>query len=80
MDRRHGKRPVPPQTSEEKSKGRVGAASADMTAMVAALTQAMGSDEQHGFSQSSAPASAQSAVVKEAAQDQGTYIFDYNSN
>lgn len=75
MDRRHGKRPLPPQTSEEKSKGRddFGAAAAatswsespDMTAMVTVLTQVMRSDEQLSFPQSSAPSSAQSAVKQD---------------
>ena len=91
MDRRHGKRPLPPETSEEKSKGRddFGAATAtswpefaDMAAMVTAFTQVKGSDEQLGFPQSS-PSSTKSAVKQDpdppqpAVQDQGTYLYTY---
>ncbi|KAG8498363.1 hypothetical protein CXB51_007194 [Gossypium anomalum] len=79
VDRRHGKRPFPSETSEEKSKGRdefAAAAtswteSADMTAMVTALTQVMGSDEQLSFQQSPTPSSVQSEAKNEpAVQDQ----------
>ncbi|MBA0856525.1 hypothetical protein Goshw_029896, partial [Gossypium schwendimanii] len=75
----HGKRPLPSETSEEKSKGpdEFAAAatswteSADMTAMVTALTQVMGSDEQLSFQQSKTPSSVQSEVKNEpAVQDQ----------
>ncbi|WRX14662.1 AP2/ERF domain - like 10 [Theobroma cacao] len=80
VDRRHGKRPLPSETSEEKDKGRddfTAAAenyaatswpeAADMTAMVTALTHVMGtggSDEQLSFTPSSVPLS-QSAVKEE---------------
>lgn len=80
MDRRHGKRPLPSETSEEKDKGRddfTAAAenyaatswpeAADMTAMVTALTHVMGtggSDEQLSFTPSTVPLS-QSAVKEE---------------
>lgn len=86
MDRRHGKRPLPSETSEEKSKGRDEFAAAatswteaaDMTAMVTALTQVMGSDEQLSFQQSPKPSSVQSEVKNEpAVQDQGIYIHIY---
>ncbi|KAG8500601.1 hypothetical protein CXB51_004155 [Gossypium anomalum] len=65
--RRHGKRPLPPETSAEKRQGpdEFGTASwpesADTSAIVTALTQVIGSDDQQliGFPQSSAPSSAQ---------------------
>lgn len=73
MDRRYGKRPLPSETSEEKSKARDDGTtwpeSPDMTAVVRALTQVS------SISQSSVP-STQSAAVKQdhpqqaAVQDQ----------
>ncbi|MBA0698023.1 hypothetical protein Goari_021535 [Gossypium aridum] len=65
--RRHGKRPLPPETSAEKRQGpddfRTASwpESADTSAIVTALSQVIGSDDQQliGFPQSSAPSSAQ---------------------
>ncbi|OMO55421.1 hypothetical protein COLO4_36006 [Corchorus olitorius] len=61
VDRRHGKRPLPSETSEKKNKGRD--ESADMTAMVTALTQVMATDQQL----ITFPQSSQSTVKQEAA-------------
>ncbi|KAK8665600.1 hypothetical protein V6N13_005765 [Hibiscus sabdariffa] len=71
VDPRHGKRPLPPKTSEEKRQGHddLGTSSwpesAGASAIVTALTQVMGNDEQlFSFEQSSAPPWAQPAVIE----------------
>ena len=84
MDRRHGKRPLPPEASEEKEKEHDDFPSyastwseTDMSAMVSALTQVMGTSNNNPTSVQSTQYDPEQSVVKDEpdqsrpVQDQG---------
>ena len=92
MDRRHGKRPLPPESSEEKEKEHdipdyaSSWSETDMSAMVSALTQVIGTvDDKPSLVQSTPLAIPECAVKEEPdnstqpVQDQGinTFYFYY---
>lgn len=87
MDRRHGKRPLPSEASEDKEKHQElpsyesSWSETDMSAMVSALTQVIGTtDDQSNMVQSNP--STVSSDLPQPAQDQGilynSHTFPYN--